>query len=104
MTDRHQIERRIAGHVAAIELRSLLVSDAPLAASLRDRLVRSVARLNDDPQVSRWLEQRLTMLIQRRFGRNPDNFQVSGATRKALLLLGAAQRGHISVRQHRRPR
>jgi len=93
MSVMRQIERRIAGHVAAVELRSLLVADAAIALERRLRLIQTVAVLIEDPQCAHKFEKRLTILIQRRFGRNPDNFQVSAATRQALHLLHAAQRG-----------
>jgi hypothetical protein len=85
--------KRVRGQVAAIELRSLLVTDAPIPLNRRETLVRCVSTLIADPDAARAFQRQLTWLIQGRFGRNPDSFQVSEATLAALRLVEATQLG-----------
>jgi hypothetical protein len=86
-----EISRRISARVATIELRALLAADAHIPLRQRKELVDRVSVLVDDDEAASALKARLVELIERRFGRNPDTFEVSDATLEALQLLNAVQ-------------
>lgn len=81
--------------IAIIELRCLLVSDAPIKLDRRQSLIRRAAGIVKSPIKREQFVSELTKLVVSRNGRNPDNSEPSAPTKSALGLLDAAQRGLI---------
>jgi hypothetical protein len=88
-------DARVDARIAVIELRSLLVADAPISLHRRADLIRRAAGLVRLPGERERIIQRLTELIERRFGRNPETFEPSRATNAALRLLSEMQEGAV---------
>jgi hypothetical protein len=86
---------KINARIAVIELRSLLVADAPISVRRREDLVRRACSLARSPEKEVWTVKRLNALITERFGRNPETFQPSRATEDALRLLSMLQEGDL---------
>lgn len=89
MSTEYEIARRVAARVAAVKLRSLLVADAYLSLRQRDELLDLVANLISRPREAQEFRRRMVKLLDGRFGRNPDTFEVSDSTAEALRLLDA---------------
>lgn len=83
---------RNAARVAIIELRCLLVADAPIATNRRKRLLRAAAALIVDKASADRFLSTMETLLQRRFARDPDTFEVSSSTKRMLRLLDGIQR------------
>ncbi len=90
-----RINARVTARVAIIELRSLLVADAPISRRRRDDLIDKATTLARSSQTQAWAAQRLCALIEQRFARNPDTFQPSKATHVALQILWMLQEGSL---------
>ncbi|KQZ28535.1 hypothetical protein ASD50_19640 [Mesorhizobium sp. Root552] len=86
---------KLNARIAVIELRSLLVADAPISLARREYLVSRACGLARTPERRAWATERLKDLIEQRFGRNPETFQPSQATQAALHLLSMLQEGNI---------
>ena len=89
-------EQKKAARVAIIELRSLLAADSTIGVTRRNSLIRQAASLVEDSTKRELLVARLTALILARFGRNPDDCEVSPAALSALRLLDDLQQGRQS--------
>lgn len=79
--------------VRVVELRALLVADCAISLSHRQRLVCSITSLVGDPSKREKLANEMVLLLEMRFGRNPDTFQISSATLKLLHVLDDVQSG-----------
>jgi integrase len=90
-----QINARVTARVAIIELRSLLVADAPISRRRREDLIDKATRLARSSKTQAWAAKRLCALIEQRFARNPDTFQTSKETHAALQILSMLQEGKL---------
>lgn len=86
-----RIYLRARARIAIVELRCLLVSDAPISVKRRRRLIEQIVSVMPEPDRARAISQELESLIGNRFGRNPDTFQPSYPTLQALKLLASLQ-------------
>ena len=86
---------RITAMAAAVELRAMLAGDAAIPRRHRRRLLGRATVLvrsaSDRPQIV----SALNAMISRRFGRNPDTFELSDATIEAIILLSKLQKGNL---------
>lgn len=84
-------DARIDASVAVIELRSLLVVDAPISRQRAARLVEKASSLAKTAPQCAHVVQTLKHQVEKRFARNQDTFEPSSATLAAPPLLDALQ-------------
>ncbi|MES0198873.1 hypothetical protein [Mesorhizobium sp. M0011] len=89
------LKTKINARIAVIELRSLLVADAPIGIRQREYLVRRASGLAQSPEKEDWAYRTLIGFVKERFARNPETFQPSPATDDALRLLSMLQEGTL---------
>jgi hypothetical protein len=86
---------KIDARIAVIELRSLLVADARIAANRRADLIRRACTLVCLDENREAVAAKLGSLVHERFGRSPESLRPSPATEEALKLLAGLQNGTV---------